>query len=149
MSGQGVTVEFRLPEQRRGRANSPVEEAAAPVAVPVPRIARLLALAHKWEGMIRRGEVKDYAEIAREHGLTRARVTQICSLTMLSCSIQDYALDSKPATKAIPHGRLRVVAKLILWINQERQVAKHLPPALPVSGRSPTSGSGPGLVAGV
>ena len=34
----------------------------------VPKVARLLALTHKWEGMVRQGEVKDYAEIARMEG---------------------------------------------------------------------------------
>ena len=35
----------------------------------VPRLARLLALAHKWEGMVQRGKVKNYTEIAHAAGL--------------------------------------------------------------------------------
>ena len=49
-----------MPRPRKHRDEKP-----AAAKDPVPRIARLLALAHKWEGMVRRGEVKDYAEIAR------------------------------------------------------------------------------------
>ena len=56
-----------------------------------PRIARLLALAHKWEGMVRRAET-DYASIAQRYGLSRARVSQICSLVLLAAELQDAIL---------------------------------------------------------
>ena len=52
----------------------------------------LLALAHKWEGMVRRGEVKDYGEIARLHRLSRARVSQIAALALLPPSVQEALL---------------------------------------------------------
>jgi hypothetical protein len=42
--------------------------------------------------MVRRGEVKGYVELARRHGLSRARVTQIASLTLLSPSLQEALL---------------------------------------------------------
>jgi hypothetical protein len=38
---------------------------AQPVAEKVPRIARLLALAHKFQGMLDRGEVASMADLAR------------------------------------------------------------------------------------
>jgi len=43
----------------------------------VPRVARLLALAHRIDEMIRSGELKNWAEAARLIGVTRARMTQI------------------------------------------------------------------------
>ncbi len=55
----------------------------------VPRIARMLALAHVMQRMIDRGEVKDQAELARMLGFTRARVTQILDLTLLAPDIQE------------------------------------------------------------
>src|SRR5206468_1851564 len=54
-----------------------------PPAVPagrVPRVARLLALAHRFEGLLRQGAVKDYAELARLGHVTRARITQLMNL---------------------------------------------------------------------
>ena len=66
----------------------------------VPRAARLLALAHRWEGMVRRGEVAEYVEIARLAGLTRGRVTQICSLTLLAPDLQE-AHQGFPAGQSI------------------------------------------------
>lgn len=83
MSQKGLRVEFQLPSQRQAKETPP-----APIKNPVPRIARLLALAHKWEGMVRRGEVESYAEMARLTELTPARVTQICNLTLLSTALR-------------------------------------------------------------
>ncbi len=56
------------------------------------RIALLLALAHHWERLVREGVVKDYADIARLTGLTRARVTQVMNLTLLAPAIQEKIL---------------------------------------------------------
>ena len=38
----------------------------------VPCVARLLALAHKIDGMVRKGELDDLADAARRLGLSRA-----------------------------------------------------------------------------
>ncbi len=54
----------------------------------VPRVARMLALAHKIDAQIRAGELRDLADAARELGLTRARVTQITNLLLLAPHIQ-------------------------------------------------------------
>jgi hypothetical protein len=49
----------------------------APAGESVPRVARLLALAHKFQGMLDRGEVESIAELARLGRVSRARITQI------------------------------------------------------------------------
>ncbi len=59
----------------------------------VPRVARMLALAHKIDGKIRAGELRDLADAARELGLTRARVTQIANLLLLAPEIQAAILE--------------------------------------------------------
>jgi len=58
----------------------------------VPRITRLMALAIHLQKLIDDGAVRDYAEIARLTGITRARVTQIMNLTLLSPEIQEQIL---------------------------------------------------------
>jgi hypothetical protein len=58
----------------------------------VPRVSRLMALAMKFEGMIRDGVVKDYAELARLGRVTRARISRIMSLTNLAPDIQEAVL---------------------------------------------------------
>ena len=46
----------------------------------IPRIVRLLALAHRWHRLIDSGQIRDQVAIAAATGLTRARVTQIMDL---------------------------------------------------------------------
>jgi hypothetical protein len=43
----------------------------------IPRIARLMAFAIRFEGLVRDERVRDYAELARLGCVTRARMTQI------------------------------------------------------------------------
>ncbi|HQI27050.1 MAG TPA: hypothetical protein PLT20_03115, partial [Sedimentisphaerales bacterium] len=58
----------------------------------VPRITRLMALAIKFDGIVRRGEVRDYADLARLGYVTRARITQIMNLLNLAPDIQEEIL---------------------------------------------------------
>ena len=58
----------------------------------VPRVARMLALAHRIDGMIRNGELRDLADAARAIGVTRARMTQIMNLLLLAPEIQEAIL---------------------------------------------------------
>jgi len=51
-----------------------------------------MALAIHLQKLIDDGAVRDYAEIARLAGLTRARVTQIMNLTLLAPGIQEEIL---------------------------------------------------------
>ncbi len=77
-----------------GTAVAP-EAPDAPVSPPperVPRVARVLALAHHWQGLIRSGAVRDQAEIARLVGVSRARVTQVMRLLHLAPDIQEQIL---------------------------------------------------------
>lgn len=58
----------------------------------IPRVSRLLALAHHFEELRREGVVEDYADLARLGGVTRARITQIMSLLNLAPEIQEEIL---------------------------------------------------------
>jgi len=75
-------------ETRNGRIRvslRPADDApAAPRRDEIPRIVRLLALAHRWHRLIDQGTVESQAEIARMTGLTRARVSQIMNLRWFS-----------------------------------------------------------------
>ncbi|MCP3937969.1 MAG: hypothetical protein GY708_21685 [Actinomycetia bacterium] len=59
----------------------------------VPRVARMLAMAHKVDAKIRAGELRDLADAARAMELTRARVTQITNLLLLAPEIQMEILE--------------------------------------------------------
>lgn len=60
----------------------------------VPRVARLLALAHRFEKLVQTGVAADYADLARLGRVTRARVTQIMNLLGLAPDIQEQILYS-------------------------------------------------------
>jgi hypothetical protein len=98
-----MTTTVRLKAKFRGRQ---VVRKAVPQAEPqavapgrIPRVTRLLALAHRFEKLIRDGEVRDYADLARLGHVTRARVSQIMDLLLLAPDIQEEIL-AMPAVVA-------------------------------------------------
>jgi hypothetical protein len=102
------------------RAAGRSKKAEAPTPSPVPRITRLMALAIKFQEMIDRGEVKDYAELARLGYVTRARVTQIMNLTLLAPDIQENIL----AGCAMIERSVRRVSSLARWDQQRAEWAR-------------------------
>ena len=82
----------------------------------VPRTARLLALAHKFQGMLDRGEVESMADLARLGRVSRARVTQIMDLLMLAPEIQEEVLLGAAPLRALR--RLQTVAGNRNWAAQ-------------------------------
>jgi hypothetical protein len=107
-----ITIDPGKRHPRRRRAQGP-EEPAAP---RIPRIARLMALAIKFQDMVDRGEVRDYADLARLGYVSRARITQIMNLLNLAPDIQEELLF--PATSTIAERHLRKVMTLIGWGEQ-------------------------------
>ena len=81
----------------------------------VPRIARLLALAHKFQGMLDRGEVESMAELARLGRVSRARITQIMDLLMLAPEIQEELLFT---AAPLPLRKLMPLVGAVLWSEQ-------------------------------
>jgi len=77
-------VHFKLARAGRKKLTAgPVPEQRPPPPAPIPRIARLMALAIHFDGLIRQGTVRDYADLARLGGVSRARITQIMNLLNL------------------------------------------------------------------
>ena len=96
----------------RGRGGPNPKEPDPP---RIPRISRLMALAIKFQDMIDRGEVRDYADLARLGCVTRARMTQIMNLLNLAPDIQeDILLGRAPSTLAAER-RLRHVTLEVHW----------------------------------
>src|SRR6202040_2134728 len=95
-----------------------VEPAPDPQSNP-PRIARLLALAHKLDTLVRSGAVTGYAELARLGHISPARLTQIMVLLHLAPSIQEYILFlSAGDARFIPELDLRKIAREPRWDRQ-------------------------------
>ena len=79
----------------------------------VPRIARLLALAHHIQDLIDTGQVKDLAEIAHRGHITRARMTQIMNLLLLAPDIQEDILFLAPTVKGKDPITLRGIRQVV------------------------------------
>lgn len=128
MSG-GLSVEFDV-HFERGRSGrrqmrvgeSPPEKAAL-LEGSVPRVSRLMALAIRCEELVRRGEVTDYAELARLGHVTRARMSQIVNLLNLAPDIQEGILFLPRTTKGrdpIGERDLRPICAVTDWKKQRR-----------------------------
>jgi len=101
-------------------------EIPPPAALPsqgprIPKITLLLVLGHHFERLVRDGVVRDYAEIARRTGLTRARVTQITGLTLLAPEVQEALLNMKRTAMGedpVNERRLRAMVGKAGWGSQ-------------------------------
>lgn len=109
--------------KRKVRPAVMAPEVATEATGRIPRVTRLLALAHRFEQMIRDGEVRDYAELARLGHVTRARLTQIMNLLSLAPDIQEEIL-FLPAVGAgndpICERQARAIVALADWHKQRR-----------------------------
>jgi len=90
----------------------------------LPRITQVLALAIQFEEMVRTGEAKDYADLARLGCVTRERISQIMKLRWLASDIQAEIL-RLPRTPSgrlpICEAKLRRVADRLSWAEQRYQ----------------------------
>jgi hypothetical protein len=92
-----LTIERAVHFDRRGKgARKVLTEGPEPQAPAepgrVPRVARLMALALRFDGLVRSGAVQDYAELARLGHVTRARMSQVMSLLHLAPDLQEAIL---------------------------------------------------------
>ena len=92
----------------------------------VPRVAKLMALAIRFEGLIQGGQVLDQSELARLAHVTQPRMTQIMNLLHLAPDIQESLLFLPRITsgKAAIHEKLlRPIAAEIDWGKQREMWA--------------------------
>ncbi len=120
-----LTIECEVHFDRKGRGSRKVLETGPSPFRPaepgrVPRVARLMALALRCEGLLRSGAVENQTEIARLGHVTRARVSQILNLLNLAPDIQEAILDL-PRTLA---GRDAVILRQVLPIASTMEWAK-------------------------
>lgn len=111
---------------RRGNKSQKVATSNPEPAKPVgrvPRVARLLALAHRFERLVQTGVATDYADLARLGHVTRARVTQIMNLLSLAPDLQEAILFLPPVTSGkdpVSERGLREVVAELVWSKQRK-----------------------------
>lgn len=123
VDAQAITTTARFVVAGRGRPGR--DEATSPPRTPgrVPRVARLMALAIRFDSLVRTGAVSTQAELAVAGHVTRARVTQIMNLLHLAPDIQEAVLH----LPLVAHGRdpiteheLRAVTSRVEWQSQRK-----------------------------
>ena len=82
-----------------------------------------MALAIRFEGLLREETIRDYAELARLGRVTRARITQIMKLLDLASDIQEQIL-FLPLIKGLNERTLRPLVSRIDWREQRRMFQK-------------------------
>jgi len=130
MNTKGLTINCKVHFQRSEHGarelrsgNGPM--ATAPLAAEgrVPKLARLMALAIRFDDVIRKVAVKDFAELARVGHVTRARVTQIMNLLNLAPDIQEQIIFMPLVMEGhdpIKEWQVRPVAAEPLWKRQRK-----------------------------
>lgn len=91
----------------------------------IPRISPLMALAIRFDELIRSGQVSSYAELARLGHVTPARVTHIMNLNLLSPAIQEWLLFLPRTTEPerLHLKDVQRVARVMNWRRQQTLVA--------------------------
>ena len=87
----------------------------------IPRISRLMALAIRFDGLLRQGLVRDYTDLARLGFVSKPRVTQIMNLLLLAPDIQEEILFLPTTSKGrdpITERHVRSITRVLDWDEQ-------------------------------
>jgi hypothetical protein len=125
----GLTIERQV-HFAMGRRTKKVLQKGPPPPQPqpvpagtVPRVSRLMALAIRFDRLIKDREIADQADLARLGNVSRARVTQIMDLLQLAPDIQEDLLFLPRTVNGrdpIPEVKLRPIATDSYWPEQRR-----------------------------
>jgi hypothetical protein len=119
-------VDFCSGGNGRRKSKASLQRSPEGQGASLPRIARLMALAIRFDGLLRDETIRDYAELARLGRVTRARMTQIMKLLNLAPDLQEQIL-FLPHIKGFNERNLRPIVSRIDWDEQRRMFAKITP----------------------
>jgi hypothetical protein len=120
-----VECVFRFQRGANGvqRLESAPARAAALPPGRLPRLARLLALAHKFADLLNQGVIADHATLARLGQVSRARMTQILNLLHLAPDVQEQILFLPPTLQGRDPLLLRQAQPIAQALDWRRQRA--------------------------
>jgi hypothetical protein len=124
MTAKALVIECDVHFGRQARGRKELNAGPPPKtagAGRVPRVAKLLALAHRFEQLLRTGVVRDYAELGRLAQVTRARISQIMSLLLLAPGIQEEILFLPPTTSGRDRLQMRHLLPLTVFPDWPKQ----------------------------
>ncbi len=134
--GPTVTFDVHFRSGNRGRKRMRTGTPKPPKAAEpgrIPRISRLMALAIHFDGMIRKGAIRECGDIARLGGVSKARVSQIMALLDLAPSIQEAILfmpQVHGGRDVVTERSLRGIVAEVDWSTQSRMWEQVLQPHL-------------------
>lgn len=114
-------ISFQRGRQGRQRLSNELACAAVQPESQLPRVAKLMALAIRFNELIERGKITDLSELARLAHVSQPRVTQIMNLNHLAPDIQEELLFLPRVSAGRPpmHEKLlRPIAAEIDWKKQ-------------------------------
>lgn len=120
-----MKVEATIHFKRRGRTKRIQSGEKKTVPGRIPRVAKLMALAIRFQTLLEEGTVADYAELARLSHVSRARITQIMNLLLLAPDIQEAILFLPPVERGrdtIKLSELQPVALEADWGRQRQSL---------------------------
>jgi hypothetical protein len=123
-----LTIELPVHFHRCGHGSrKELHSGAQTPALPpgrVPRVARLMALALRFDELVRTGQVGSFSAVASLGHVTRARVSQIASLLHLAPDLQEALLFLPPTLRGrdpIILADLMPIAACSDWRKQRRR----------------------------
>lgn len=122
---KGITVESKVHFSRGKRSKKTLQIGEKTPDPPgrVPRVTKLMALAIRFDQLIREGVVADYAELARLGHVSRARMTQITNLLCLAPDIQEALLFLPRVSSGkdpVTEREMRRIVAAADWRNQRK-----------------------------
>lgn len=126
MNEANLTVTRKVNFSMRNKGRREIKPGPQPVpdrvpAGSVPRVSRLMALAIRFDDLIRSGTITDQADLARLGHVSRARITQVMNLLHLAPTIQEEVLYLPRVTAGrdpISERHLRTIVAEVDWARQ-------------------------------
>jgi hypothetical protein len=119
-----VAIHLATPTRRTVMREGP--KRARPIG-RIPRLSRILALAHHFQNLLDTGVVRTQMELAALTKLTTARITQIMNLLVLAPDIQEEILFMPAVAKGsapLTERDLRPLVKTLVWSEQRAKWAE-------------------------
>lgn len=115
-------IHFAIKNRRKTAMPGPAPEPSEP-AGRTPRASKLMALAIRFDQLLRDGKVADQSELAHLAHVTQPRMTQIMNLLHLAPDIQEAILHLPPLVEGrdpVTERDLRPIARMIDWEKQRK-----------------------------
>ena len=87
---------------------------------PSVRLSRLMALAIRFEDLLKSGEVADYSELAARYGVDRGRISRIMYLRRLAPDLQEKLLFLKNSKAGLSLKHILPICKFANWQEQRK-----------------------------